>query len=172
MTSATTPDARDFRLTMGRMAKCVSVTTAMTPAGPIGCTTTGVLSLSTDPASILVSLTTSGRTLADALAAGSFSVNVLSTRQQDLIHQFASGDPGRRFDGVRYRLRGGAPVLADASASVVCRVRDAIQVLDHTLLIGDVQHAHTSAWPPLLLLDGMPCAAVAGLDTAVSQVVS
>ncbi|MGP2436199.1 flavin reductase family protein [Streptomyces sp. JW3] len=146
-------DGSSFRRTMSRFATCVTVTTAATPQGPVGCTTTAVLSLSADPPALLVSLSTAGRTCAKLLSAGAFAVNVLSEEQPDLVGRFATGDPYERFAGVPYVRRHGVPVLAEASASVVCAVRETVPVLDHTLLIGTVQSLSTGPCRPLVLLD-------------------
>jgi flavin reductase (DIM6/NTAB) family NADH-FMN oxidoreductase RutF len=154
-------DDRRFRRTMSAFATCVSVTTTCGRDGPTGCTTTAVMSLSVDPPTMLVSLCSDGRTLRELLAAGSFAVNVLSCRQRHLIRQFATGDPAQRFRGVPYGFCSDVPVLAEASAIVVCRLRRTIPALDHTLLVGEVVDTRTSAEPPVVLLDNRPHAAVA-----------
>lgn len=159
--TTTNPGTRDFRATMARFAKCVTVTTTMGSHGPVGCTTTGVLSLSADPPAMLVSLASTGRTVRDLVTSGAFCLNVLSCDQHRLVRQFAGGDPDRRFDGVGYHLRGGVPVLDGTSATVVCRLSESFTALDHTLLIGAVEHAQSAGDAPLVLLDGDVCAAVA-----------
>lgn len=147
-------DEDGFRRTMSRFATCVSVTTTLGQDGPVGCTTTAVLSLSLCPPTMLVSLRSTGRTLDELLAVGMFAVNVLSRRQRDLVERFATGDPLRRFDGVPHTTCAGVPVLTGATATVVCELRDAMTVLDHTLLVGTAQRTQTSSESPLVLLDG------------------
>jgi flavin reductase (DIM6/NTAB) family NADH-FMN oxidoreductase RutF len=154
-------DESSFRQVMSRFAKCVTVTTTMGRNGPVGCSTTSVLSLSTNPPTVLVSLTSTGRTLHDLLAVGAFAVNVLSGRQAQLVHRFATGDPYRRFQGVSYEECSGVPVLVGTSATIVCRVRHVVPVLDHTLLIGTVWRTRIATESPLVLLDGKPHTAVA-----------
>ncbi|MFT7869117.1 MULTISPECIES: flavin reductase family protein [Amycolatopsis] len=154
---------------MSRFATCVSVTTALGGEGPVGCTTTAVLSLSLRPPTLLVSLRSTGHTLDELLSAGVFAVNVLSRRQADLVDRFATGDPRHRFDGVPSALCDGAPVLPGAAATVVCRVREAMTVLDHTLLVGTALSTRICPAPPLVLLDGRPHTAAAAPPTTTTE---
>ncbi|MFE7778866.1 flavin reductase family protein [Streptomyces sp. NPDC057445] len=147
-------DQGTFRRVMGRFPSFVTVITTESAAGPAGCTATAVLSLSLAPASVVVSLRTEGRTLHDIRAAGAFAVNVLSWQQREFAQRFATGDPGRRFDGVAHSYVDGVPVLDDCSATVVCRLRNAVEVYDHTLLIGTAERAACGADTPMVLMDG------------------
>jgi flavin reductase (DIM6/NTAB) family NADH-FMN oxidoreductase RutF len=147
-------DESVFRQAMARFATCVTVTTTSGAAGPVGCTTTAVLSLSLRPPTLLVSLRSTGRTLDDLLASGRFAVNVLAGTQRELVHRFATGDPIRRFEGIRYAAYDGVPVLLGTAAVVVCQVCRAMPVLDHTLLVGTVRRTLTCPRTPLVLLDG------------------
>ncbi|MZE81039.1 flavin reductase family protein [Streptomyces xinghaiensis] len=148
-------DETSYRRTMSRFPSCVTVITAATPAGATGCTATSVMSLSLRPPTLVVSLRSAGRTLGDVLSAGEFAVNVLSWNQRELCRRFAAGDPRHRFDGVPYSLWDGVPVLDDASATVVCRLAEAVPALDHTLLMGTVRLTRTRVDTPLVLLDGV-----------------
>jgi flavin reductase (DIM6/NTAB) family NADH-FMN oxidoreductase RutF len=154
-------DERSFRRTMARFATCVSVTTTAGRTGPVGCTTTAVMSLSLRPPTLLVSLCSTSCTLDDLMAAGRFAINVLSAGQGDLVQRFATGDPYGRFHGVAHSLDDGVPVIDEAAATVVCQVRQAMPALDHTLLLGTV--LRTRMWPndPLVLLDGQSHAVTA-----------
>jgi flavin reductase (DIM6/NTAB) family NADH-FMN oxidoreductase RutF len=109
---------------------------------------------------LLISLSSSGRTLSALLSSGLFAVNVLSRKQFELVRRFATGDPRQRFDGVPHETCGGVPVLAGTSAAVVCRTCDVVPVLDHVLLIGTVVRTWATAETPLVLLDARPCTAV------------
>jgi flavin reductase (DIM6/NTAB) family NADH-FMN oxidoreductase RutF len=151
-----TVDSATFRRVMGRFPTFVTVITTDTPTGPVGCTATAVLSLSLDPASVIVSLRSEGRTLHDVRAAGAFAVNVLSWRQRDFAQRFATGDPRRRFDGITHTYADGVPVLDDCTATVVCRLRDTVDAFDHTLLIGTAVRAVSGPEEPMVLLDGAP----------------
>ena len=142
----------DFREVMTRFPACVTVVTAQDEHGPVGCTATAVMSLSDRPPSMVVSLNTTSSTLARIVAAGTFAINVLPAHLGHLVQQFATAEAARRFDGVGHGPRHGAPVLAEAVASVVCEVTHAVPLLDHTLLVGAVVAAEAAeAGEPLVL---------------------
>ncbi|WFE41162.1 flavin reductase family protein [Micromonospora sp. WMMD998] len=151
-----TVDERMFRQAMTRLAKCVAVTTALGPAGPVGCTTTSLMSLSVAPPSVLLAFHSGGRTLADLLAAGRFAVNVLSCEQDDLVRRFATGPAADRFQGVAYTIDDGVPVLADAAVRMTCHVRETLTAVDHTLVVGTVCDLRVGPTAPLVLVTGQP----------------
>lgn len=154
-------ESAHFRATMSRFATCVTVTTTAGRAGPVGCTTTAVLSLSVRPPTLLLSLSRTSCTLEETINAGAFAVNVLSVDQEALVRRFATGDPLRRFAGVPHSWWETVPVLDNAAATVVCDLRETVPLLDHTLLVGAVRHSRSRLAPPLVLLDGHPHTAVA-----------
>ncbi|MFF9105202.1 flavin reductase family protein [Streptomyces rubrogriseus] len=132
------PDREEFCSAMAQLATGVAVVTTGSPDGPVGCTANAVLSLSTEPPSVLVSLASNGRTVQRASAHGGFAVNILGWHQRDLMHRFARLPAAERFQGVAYRDEAGCPALEDTAATVVCRLDQAPVALDHTLLIGRV----------------------------------
>lgn len=141
MTATTTtrtplPGREEFCTAMAQLATGVAVITTASPEGPVGCTANAVLSLSTDPPSLLVSLASAGRTVRHARDRGCFAVNILSWQQRDLMDRFARLPAAERFQGVGYRVEEGCPVLDETVATVVCRLDQAPAALDHTLLIG------------------------------------
>ncbi|MFD7659861.1 flavin reductase family protein [Actinosynnema sp. NPDC059797] len=154
MTSVDVVDAEAFRRAMAQFPTFVTVVTTMSPEGPVGCTANAVMSLSLEPSSVVVSLRSGGRTLEHVRAAGAFAVNALAWEQRELCRRFAVGDPARRFDGVRHVLRDGVPVLPDAVASVGCVIEDALEVHDHTLVIGRVVWSTSGERPALVLRAG------------------
>ncbi|WP_217249618.1 flavin reductase family protein [Streptomyces sp. AC602_WCS936] len=130
------PGREEFCTAMAQLATGVAVITTTSPEGPVGCTANAVLSLSTDPPSLLVSLASTGRTVRHARDRNCFAVNVLSWQQRDLMDRFARLPAVQRFAGVDYRDEAGCPVLDRTAATVVCRLDQAPTALDHTLLIG------------------------------------
>ncbi|MDG4795564.1 flavin reductase family protein [Micromonospora sp. WMMD1082] len=156
----TAVDERTFRAAMSRLGKCVAITTALGPAGPVGCTTTSLMSLSVAPPSVLLAFRTGGRTLADLLAAGRFAVNVLSRDQNELVHRFAAGNARDRFSAVAYRLHHGVPLLRGVAVTMVCQLRESLTAVDHTLVVGTVCELRTGPDEPLVLVGGRPHRAV------------
>jgi flavin reductase (DIM6/NTAB) family NADH-FMN oxidoreductase RutF len=143
--------AEDYRHAISRLPTAATVITTLGPAGPVGCTANAVMSLSLKPPSVLLSLATTSRTLADVQKTGRFAVNVLTWSDRRLIRQFATGDCAERFADVPWHEVAGVPVLTRASVTVVCAVRDAVPVLDHTLVIGHVVWTKASDTPPSVL---------------------
>jgi flavin reductase (DIM6/NTAB) family NADH-FMN oxidoreductase RutF len=132
-----------FRAAMAQFPTFVTVVSTAGPDGPLGCTANAVMSLSTEPPSVLVSLMTGSYTLGQAVHNGGFAVNALAWSQRDLTRHFATGDPHRRFDEVPHELQDGVPVLRGASARLVCEVAETVTLLDHTLLVGRVTWSDT-----------------------------
>jgi flavin reductase (DIM6/NTAB) family NADH-FMN oxidoreductase RutF len=135
-------DREAFCSAMAQVAGAASVITASGPDGPIGCTVNSLISLSADPPTVLVSLAATSRTLAHAVQAGAFGVNVLSWPQRDLCRRFATGDPATRFAGLPHTLAYGVPLLPDSAAALPCRLLRTIPLADHTLLLGTPLSTH------------------------------
>ncbi|MEU2587347.1 flavin reductase family protein [Streptomyces avermitilis] len=145
-------DRDAFCAAMTHLPSGVSVITTQSPDGPLGCTVNSVISLSTQPPSLLVSLANSSRTLFHALRTGGFAVNVVSWQQRELYRRFAQGDPFRRFDGVAHTVRDGQPVLTHTSVVFTCTLERSIEVGDHTLLVGSpIEASHDADAHPLVL---------------------
>ncbi|GHH45303.1 flavin reductase family protein [Streptomyces candidus] len=156
-------DEREFRAAMTRLAKCAAVTTALGPAGPVGCTTTSLMSLSVAPPSVLVAFQYGSRTLDDIQAAGRFVINVLSHEQGSLVRRFATGSARERFRGLEYTVAHGAPLLSGAAVSLVCDLQQSLRALDHILLVGSVRDLRAAAAAPLVLVTGEPHTTVPAL---------
>ncbi|MET9254028.1 flavin reductase family protein [Streptomyces sp. NPDC048182] len=141
-----------FCAAMTHLPSGVSIITTQSPDGPLGCTVNSVISLSAEPPLLLVSLANTSRTLLHALRTGGFAVNVVSWEQRDLYRRFARGDALRRFDGVAHSVRDGQPVLAHSAAVFTCTLERAVEVGDHTLLVGSpVEASHDTDAGPLVL---------------------
>jgi len=132
------PDPRpDFIAAMAHLPALVTVVATVGPDGPAGCTVSAVLSLSLDPPSLLLSLSTTSRTAREILRTGGFAVNALSAEQVELAQSFATRATAHRFDGVDYHLRHGQPVLERAASTVVCTVTRTASFGDHVLIAGE-----------------------------------
>jgi flavin reductase (DIM6/NTAB) family NADH-FMN oxidoreductase RutF len=83
-----------------------------------------------------------GREFNDLLTAGaSFTVNILTADQTDMIAHFGRGfGPGETpFFGIDIDRPGGAPaVLTEALAYLECRVAGRMEAGDHDLIVGTV----------------------------------
>jgi flavin reductase (DIM6/NTAB) family NADH-FMN oxidoreductase RutF len=83
-----------------------------------------------------------------------FAVNVLAEGQEPLARRFAAPETDR-FDGVGYeRGATGAPILDDVVAYLECRKTTMLPGGDHTVFVGEVEHAEVHSSGPLLYYRG------------------
>jgi flavin reductase (DIM6/NTAB) family NADH-FMN oxidoreductase RutF len=147
------PDTVHLRRCLGRFPTGVTVVAYDSPDGPRGATVNAFMSVSLDPALIVVSLGCTTRA-AQALTARPFTVNVLAADQVDVALQFAGRPrPGAR---VRWRDRPDAdapPALAATAATFWCRPWRRHEAGDHVLTLGEVETAELSDREPLLFSD-------------------
>lgn len=135
-------DGALYRAIMRHQAGAVTVIAAGAPGARSGLTATAVCSLSDDPPTILACIrrTASAHDVIHRL--GAFSVNLLSSDQQDVAERF-SGSLGLRgedrFAGHHWTtLITGAPVLQGSLASLDCRLEEQHGFATHSIFIGAV----------------------------------
>jgi len=136
-------DVSAFRKAMGSFPTGVTVVAVAAGDGDMhGMTVNSFSSVSLDPMLVSVCLSQASRGFGLIEQAGAFAVNVLAAGQQDLSRWFA--DRSRpagpaMFDGVPFdRGITGCPLLAGASASFDCRLRQCHRAGDHLIVLGEV----------------------------------
>ncbi len=140
---ASTVDVSAFRKAMGSFPTGVTVVTVTSADGTMhGMTVNSFTSVSLDPMLVLVCLSETSRGVGLIERAGAFVVNVLSAGQQDVSRWFANRDRpagSTMFDGVPFEPGvTGCPVLAGATASFDCRLRQSHRAGDHLIVLGEV----------------------------------
>jgi flavin reductase (DIM6/NTAB) family NADH-FMN oxidoreductase RutF len=151
-----TPDARQFRNTIGLFATGVAVIVAKAGQEILAMTANAVSSVSLDP--MLVMFCPSKRSnLAkhlDHLSA--FTINILRHDQQALSTFFAGGWKEPQPPPFRMVPCKHAPRLEGALASVECERWKIEEVGDHWMVLGQVVQLHTGVQPhqPLLFYSG------------------
>jgi flavin reductase (DIM6/NTAB) family NADH-FMN oxidoreductase RutF len=148
-------DPDDFRSAMGRFATGVTVVTARDTAGvDHGLTVNAFASLSLTPPLVLVCIDHDASLHPAMTACSHFVINILASNQETLGRRFAAPETDR-FEGVGY-TRGicGAPILDDVLAYLECRASRSIAGGDHTIFIGEVEHAEIRTASPLLYYRG------------------
>jgi flavin reductase (DIM6/NTAB) family NADH-FMN oxidoreductase RutF len=140
----------EFRSAMSRFASGVTIVTAKTEANqPAGLTVSSFASVSLEPPLVLVCIEKRA-SIHDLLVEGRyFGVNVLAEDQEILSRRFASRDTDR-FSGTGY-TEGvtGVPLLNDVLMAVECRIVHTYPGGDHTIVVGEVEHASVSDGKPL-----------------------
>jgi flavin reductase len=135
-----TVDVSAFRSAMGSFP--TGVTVASDDGNMHGITVNSFSSVSLDPMLVLVCLNETSPGVGLIERAGTFAVNVLSGGQQDLSRWFANRyrpAGSAMFDGVPLQSGvTGCPVLADATASFDCRLRQSHRAGDHQIVLGEV----------------------------------
>ena len=136
-------DRADFFATMGAFPTGVTVVTSIDEYGhPRGLTCNAFSSISVNPPLLMVSLDRRSSSLDAVLETGRFVVNFLSAESAAISERFATRHPDK-FWGIRWRsAQNGMPILVDnAMAYAACRIAQAIDAGDHTMLIGLVEEA-------------------------------
>ena len=145
----------EFRSAMSRFASGVTVVTAKTESNhPAGLTVSSFASLSLEPPLVLVCIDKRA-SIHDLLVEGRyFGVNVLAADQEILSRRFASRDTDR-FSGTGYADGvTGVPLLNDVIMAIECRIVHTCPGGDHTIVVGEVEHATFSDGKPLAYFRG------------------
>jgi len=149
------PERSGFRGAMRELASGVSIVTCGAGERRAGCAVTALTSLSLSPPSLLVCLDLGSTTLRRIREVGIFAVNLLGASHERLAARFAGHDGSQgaaRFDeGEWIVLVTGAPILADALASIDCRVEDIRDRHSHAIVIGAALATRSRAGGPALL---------------------
>jgi flavin reductase (DIM6/NTAB) family NADH-FMN oxidoreductase RutF len=123
----------------------VFVVTARDERGPHGMTASWVMQVALAPP-LIAAAVAHGRTTGEVIAkSGAFAVNLLARGAAEIAERFFTpyqrlghAAPFADYDSATT----GAPLLKDAIAVLECRVRESLEVGDHTLFVGEVVGAH------------------------------
>lgn len=111
---------------------------------PTGCTANSAMQITSDPATIAISINHNNYTNQCISKLGKFAVSVLSEESDPSIigtFGFQSGEKVNKFDTVEYEVKGFLPVVKDACAYIVCDVIDKMETETHTVFLGKVTDA-------------------------------
>ena len=154
--AAATPDARQYRNTIGLFATGVAVIVARAEEEIVAMTANAVSSVSLDP--MLVMFCPSKRSsMAQHLPnLSAFTINILRHDQQALSTYFAGGWKESEPPPFRLVPSRHAPRLEGCLASIECVPWKIIEAGDHWMVLGQVMQLHMGIKPhqPLLFLAG------------------
>ncbi|HUI38606.1 MAG TPA: flavin reductase family protein [Thermoplasmata archaeon] len=138
--SAAGVDPAAFRRLMGRWPTGVALVTAREASRNYGLTVNALLSVSLRPPTVLVSLSEDADTTPVVVRTGAFGVSYLGASQRTLSERFARAiAPEEKFRDVAFRTGSlGVPLLAEAIATLECRVTAVVPAGDHRLVLGEV----------------------------------
>jgi flavin reductase (DIM6/NTAB) family NADH-FMN oxidoreductase RutF len=143
-------DQRRFRDALGTFATGVTIVSTRHEDLVHGMTANGFMSVSLEPALVVVSIASGARMHDILLRAGRYGVSVLSREQEAVSRHFA----GRPQGEVRLVEAGGVPLVEGALTHVVASVVDAHPAGDHTLFIGEVLEFQHRPGEPLIFHSG------------------
>ena len=108
---------------------------------PTGCVANSAMQITSEPATIAVSINHDNYTNACIEKTGKFAISIL-TEQSDpgLIGTFGfqSGKDVNKFEGVEAVVQEGISVVADACSYLVCKVINKMETATHTVFLGEV----------------------------------
>ncbi len=145
-------DQRRFRDALGTFATGVTIVSVRAGELVHGMTANGFMSVSLDPALVVVSIATKARMHDLLLQGGHYGVSVLA-REQEAVSRHFSGRPQEGSE-IQMLEVGGVPLVAGAVTHVAARVVDAHPAGDHTLFIGEVAHFEKHPGEPLIFHSG------------------
>lgn len=118
---------------------------------------TAVSELSLDPPTMLICVNRNASLHAPLLAGADFAINMLHGGQEHIARNCGGALKGEeRFNEGDWQLSDlGAPYLADAQASFICRQVNRLEHGTHSVFLGEVQLAHAAEKiDPLIYVDG------------------
>jgi 4-nitrophenol 2-monooxygenase / 4-nitrocatechol 4-monooxygenase, reductase component len=142
-------DAR-FKEAMSHFASGVTVVTTEHDGTPFGMTVSAFASVSLHPGMVMVCIEKSVKTHAAIVGAGLFGVSVLASEQKDVSGRFASKSDDKFTGAPIRRGQHGLPLIEGAICTLECRVQEQLSAGDHTIFVGEVLDAQTSAGAPLV----------------------
>lgn len=109
-----------------------------------GCTANSAMQITSDPATIAVSINHDNYTNVCIQKLGKFAISILGEHSDPGtigVFGFQSGRDNNKFDQIKPEIRGYMPVIPDACAYIVCEVVDKLETSSHTVFLGKVVDA-------------------------------
>ena len=111
---------------------------------PTGCTANSAMQITSEPATIAVSINHDNYTNKCIQESGRFAISILGENSAPStigVFGFKSGRDNNKFDEVEMAVKGFMPVIADACAYITCEVVDKMETSTHTVFLGKVLDA-------------------------------
>ncbi len=109
-----------------------------------GCTANSAMQITSEPATIAVSINHNNYTNKCIQESGRFAISILGENSEPStigVFGFKSGRDCNKFDEVDMAVKGYMPVIADACAYITCEVVDKMETSTHTVFLGKVLDA-------------------------------
>ncbi|MDT7723871.1 MAG: hypothetical protein QOI21_447 [Actinomycetota bacterium] len=145
-------EPRRFRNAMGRFATGITVISTKTSDGVHCMTANGFMSVSLEPALVVVSIAKRAKMHDHLAEGGRYGVSILAADQEPVSRHF-SGRPDPDLELV-FVAGAAVPLVSGALAQVGARIVDAHSAGDHTLFVGEVEYLDDQAGDPLVFHSG------------------
>lgn len=130
------------------------VTTIDAEGRPKGLAANSFASVSIEPPLVLICVQKTSSTYPALFSASHLGINILSTRQLDVVKTFA-GRGDDKFASLDWEAAPqGSPLIAGSSARLEAEIKERLQVRTHTVFIGRVAHAEVTDEPPMIYRAG------------------
>lgn len=126
------------------MSYGVYIVSTLDGTRPTGCVANSAMQITSEPATIAVSINHDNYTNACIEKTGKFAISILCEKTDPgLIGTFGfqSGKDVDKFDGVEAVVKQDISVVADACGYVVCKVIGKMETSTHTVFLGEVMDA-------------------------------
>lgn len=113
---------------------------------PTGCIANCAMQITSDPATIAISINHDNYTNSCIEETGRFAISVLSETTDPAIigtFGFQSGKNINKFDSCKHEVKGNMPIITDGCAYVTCEVINKMETDTHTVFLGKVIEADT-----------------------------
>lgn len=137
-----------FKLSYG-----VYVVTSWKDGNPVGCIANSAMQITSDPATIALSMNHNNATHDAILKSGKFAISILAEKSDPAIigtFGFKSSRDVNKFENTDYSVKSRLPVINDACSYIVCDVIKSMDTETHTVFLGKVVDAD------ILKADGTP----------------
>lgn len=127
--------------TLRKLSYGVYIVSTLDKGRLTGCVANSSMQITSDPATIAVSINHNNYTNQCIQECGKFTLSILGEGvDPGLIGTFGfqSGKDINKFENVSYEMKEGLPVLKDACGYLVCEVVDKLETQTHTIFLGKI----------------------------------
>ncbi|GHU42913.1 high molecular weight rubredoxin [Clostridia bacterium] len=123
------------------MSYGVYIVTSLDHGRPVGCVANSIMQITSDPATIALSLNHDNYTHSCVAETGQFAFSILSenTSPEGIrTFGFQSSRTTNKFAAVPHVTRSGLPIIKDSLGYAVCKVISTLETATHTIFLGQV----------------------------------
>ncbi|OOM10654.1 flavin reductase [Clostridium saccharobutylicum] len=106
-----------------------------------GCTANSAMQITSDPATIAISINHNNYTNKCIEESGNFAISILGENSDPSIigtFGFQSGKDINKFDSVNHEIKGNMPIVMEGCAYLTCEVINKMETDTHTIFLGKV----------------------------------